>query len=130
MRSDRLRSRRWTAGCSAVCSLMLPAFPNTAPDTIRNDPGPTLKRPLRGCEEAPRYGFTDSTKRHWAALGQGVVAPGDVGADRRSREAHRRDAQSAAVGSTPREAVSLCSIAFDHGRVTFDVDAFATVRGS
>src|SRR5262245_65865568 len=43
MRSERLRSRRLTAGCSTVCSLMPPESRNAAGAAIRNDPDPTLR---------------------------------------------------------------------------------------
>src|SRR4051794_260529 len=42
MRSDRLRWRRFTEGCSTVCSFMPPGSPRRAARAIRNDPEPTL----------------------------------------------------------------------------------------
>src|SRR3954447_9474485 len=41
MRSDRLRWRRFTAGCSTVCSFMAPGSPHRAAEAIGDDPEPT-----------------------------------------------------------------------------------------
>src|SRR4051812_27574447 len=41
MRSDRLRSRRFTVGCSTVCSFMAPGSSRRTAGAIRDDPEPT-----------------------------------------------------------------------------------------